>query len=407
MTTLTELSGQAQLLHTKAEHYLTVADAIRDATAALRRVADPDDTISKSVSELRGKAGEVADNITKAESRYRETSTALRTYSIALKDAQERAHAAIIAAGDADDNGHARSQRDHYEALAQTPDAEQAANQKLYIYWRDKAADKATASSDAVSNWQSAHDDKNTAAEKAASAIANSYKGSDLNDGFWDKVGDWIMAIGDALKGLCEIAAFLSLFLSWVPILGQVLLVLAVIGALLTLLQTIVKMTRGQAGFWDLMGATLGLALSVFGGKIFGYLGKLAKVKGISAAMRQGGPIKNLTGLGKGNYLRGAANELKAAHPFDNPFKLGLGKFTLANLKSGAITFFTNPQKMLGIDKTAFIHGFKPSIVFSSPKMALTYAAATANEIRTVAGKAQTLVNAALPTDKEIKLKPF
>ncbi|WP_349899377.1 hypothetical protein [Parafrigoribacterium soli] len=407
MTTLTELSGQAQLLQLKAEHYLTVADAIRDATIALRKVADPDSTISESVSELRSKATEVADNITKAEARYRKTSTALRTYSIALKDAQERAHAAIIAAGEADDNGHARSQQEHYETLAQTPDADQAANQKLFLYWRDKATERATASSNAVSNWQSAHDDKNSAAETAASAIESSYKGSDLNDGFWDKVGNWIMAVGDALKGLCEIAAFLSLFLSWVPILGQVLLVLAVIGALLTLLQTIVKMTRGQAGFWDLMGATLGLVLSVFGGKIFGYLGKLAKVKGISAAMRQGGPIKKLTGLGKGNYLRGAANDLKAAHPFDNPFKLGLGKFTMENLKSGGIKFITNPQKLLGVDKTAFIHGFKPSIIFSSPQMALTYAAITANEVRTVAGKAQTLINIALPDDKEVKLKPF
>lgn len=407
MTTLTELSGNAQFLQSKAEHYLTVADAIRNATTSLRKVANPDETISKAVSSLRGKATDVADRITKAESRYRDTSTALRTYSIALKGAQERAHAAIIAANDAEDNGYARSQRDHYETLAQTPDAEQASNQKLYIHWRDKATEKATASSNAVSNWQGAYDDKNAAAETAANAIVKSFKGSDLNDSGWTWLGDVMKKIGDALKVICEIAGFLSLFLAWVPFLGQALLVLAVIGALLTLLDTIVKMTRGEAGFWDLMGSVLGLGLSIFGGKIFGYLGKLAKTKGISAAMRNGGPIKNLTGLGKGNYLRGAANDLKAASPFENPFKLGLGKFTMGNLKSGAINFFTNPAKIAGIDKTAFIHGFKPSIIFSSPSMALNYAVITANEVRTVLGKTEKLVNIALPDDREIKLKPF
>ncbi|MCU1423421.1 MAG: hypothetical protein JWN36_3072 [Microbacteriaceae bacterium] len=405
---LTELSGDPDFVQTKAQHYLAIADAIKNASAELHKIANPDKLISKAVHEVRDKAEDVANKIDKAEGRYRGTSTALITYAIALRQAQGDAHRAILAAGSADDGGYAQSQKDHYETLAQQPGPDQAANQKQLTFWTQKAADVTGDVSKARSDWQLASDAKDAAAKTAASAVSDSYEGSSLEDGFWDHVGDWINKIADALKGICEIAAFLSLFLSWVPILGQVLLAFAILGAVLTLAEAIVKYATGEGSFMAIIGAAVGLVLTAFGGKIFTYLGKLAKMRGISAAMRQGGTVKSLTGLGKGNYLAGAAKDFKSAKLFENPFKMGAGKLTLSNLKTRGLDFATHPTKILGIDKTAFVHGFKPSIVFSSPSMALNYTAMTAYELRGVVGKVQTAINIVhVGDDNQVKLKPF
>ncbi|CAN5187890.1 hypothetical protein BH09ACT1_BH09ACT1_19790 [soil metagenome] len=397
MSTLTELTGDADVVENKARHYLDIADAISKATASLKKIAEPDSSISDAVDSIKDKTGDVAESISKAEKRYRKTSTALITYAGALRDAQKRAHTAILAAGNVDDNGHAAAQKTHYETLAQTPGPDQAANQKQFDFWTQKVQDQQTDLGSASSDWQTAHDDKESAARTAADAIENSIKDSELNDTWWDNFSAWAGGALDLLKKICEIAAFLSIFLAWVPGLGEVLLALAIVGAVLTVIDTVNKMQHGEAGWGDLALAGVGLVLTVFGGKIFSYVGKFAKMKGIATAMQRGGPIRELTGLGRGNNLRAATAEFRAARPFENPFKMD---HDLSWLSQGPKTI---AEHVLGVSDTHFVMGFDTSL-FASTSMKLAAGGVVFSEYSAIAGRVQTAYNTFTPEDKHIQI---
>src|SRR5690606_41834779 len=57
----------------------------------------------------------------------------------------------------------------------------------------------------------------------------------------------------DWVKVGCDIAAVLSIFLAWVPILGQVLLVLAAIGAIIAIVDAAIKFANGEGSFGELL----------------------------------------------------------------------------------------------------------------------------------------------------------
>jgi hypothetical protein len=400
MSTLTELPGDGDTVDSKARHYLQIADAIHEATNSLRKIAEPDSTISKAVDSIKDKAKEVADKITRAENRYRETSTALIEYAAALKDAQRRAHAAIVAAGNADDGGHAAAQKAHYETLVQTPGPDQAANQKQLTFWTQQVSHQQTDSGAAHSAWQKAHDDKETAAKVAADKINNSLKTGKLNDTWWDDFTSWAGGVLEVLRTICEIAAFLSIFLSWVPFLGEALMVLAIVGALLTLADAINAKVHGEGSWGAIIMAGVGLVLTAFGGKIFDAIGKFAKMRGISTAMREGGPIRRLTGLGPGNNLRSAASDYREATKLStilNPLKMD---HDLSFLSKGPLVI---TQHVLGISEGAFVHGFNGAL-FNSGKMVAARAGIVLFEYDAIAGRTEKLVNLALPEDKAIHL---
>ena len=104
--------------------------------------------------------------------------------------------------------------------------------------------------------WHDALEDKNTAAGVAISAITEVVSGKKnhgLAHGLWDDfVGSDFFKI---VKTVCDWAGVLAIFLSWVPILGQFLIVLAAVGASLAIVQAAVKLSEGN-GSWgsDLCG---------------------------------------------------------------------------------------------------------------------------------------------------------
>lgn len=90
------LLGKPDQLDTRAADLVTAADAIEQATAALRGLID--DQTSLSTDALAETASEVARSLSKARTRYRKTGQALQTYAADLRPIQSDARSAISSA---------------------------------------------------------------------------------------------------------------------------------------------------------------------------------------------------------------------------------------------------------------------------------------------------------------------
>ena len=90
------LLGKPDQLDTRAADLVTAADAIEQATAALRGLID--DQTSLSADALAETASEVARSLSKARTRYRKTGQALQTYAADLRPIQSDARSAISSA---------------------------------------------------------------------------------------------------------------------------------------------------------------------------------------------------------------------------------------------------------------------------------------------------------------------
>jgi len=57
------------------------------------------------------------------------------------------------------------------------------------------------------------------------------------------------------------------------------------------LIDAVVKFANGEGSFLGILGAAVGVALSLFGGRIFAFLGKAAKIKGLARVPRMVGGV--------------------------------------------------------------------------------------------------------------------
>ena len=284
-----ELDGDPNTVESKGRTYTELAEAITRSVATLQQIVDDTSTTAKSMEKTRRLAGEVREDIEKAKERYAYTGEALSAYGAALRTAKNEADpaaarlktlrgelesaqtAAANAESGVEDLPKDASEADKNDATR----AQTNANNTV----RDLQSDITLAEKD----WNSGHNDKNTAARAAISKIEEVVSGAKVNglkDGFWDKVGDVVAGIYKVFKIICDVAGILAIFLSWVPILGQVLLVLAAIGSIIAIVEGIVKIA--QEGFsW---GAVLGIGLGVmglFGGRALGAVAKYAKARSV------------------------------------------------------------------------------------------------------------------------------
>ena len=324
------LEGDPDLVRTKAEHYAEIANAISRSVTTLNSIKSVEGMTSLAIDAIREEAGKVADDIGKAKDRYAGTASALITYSGQLRIAQDAANTAIANIGDKETAAStatraatsASTKAD--SATPETATTEQAAAAKA-----DEAAEAAgTALAAAQQEWHNALDVKNQAAEAAITAIVevvDGAKSQDLNDTWWD---DWGAKALDILKVICDWAGVLAIFLAWVPILGQVLLVLAAVGAVLTLIEATVKAINGDGSWWDVAGAAVGAVLSVFGGKIFSIGAKYLRASTITRAASRldGAPAltRQLSGVGRHSSAYMSIDD--AAVAVAKPFKDSLAE---------------------------------------------------------------------------------
>jgi gas vesicle protein len=262
MTDFSDLTGEPALLKTYATRYLQIADAIQSASAALKAVGEGSDSmVSLAVNEVRGKAKKGGEDIGEAEARYRTTAQALLTYSGALEDAQSKA---VQARGEYESarGSHATAQAraNEFEDQAQVPGANQAADARSASTWSTQASNLASSMGSAQAKYNEAVAEKERAGNTAADAINTVISDDGISDSWWDVLVDFCEKIGDWV-------AIAALLLSWVPGLGQILLALAAIISIIKLIDSLLKFFKGEMSLGEVVGAAIGVVLSIVGGK--------------------------------------------------------------------------------------------------------------------------------------------
>lgn len=269
-----EITGDPSQLKVYATRYLNLADAIQNASATLKAVGDNSDgNRSKAVDEIRVKAKKGGESIGKAERRYRTTAMALNTYATALEDAQKKAAEARSEHTEASQShAAAQAKADEFEDKAAVPGETQAADSRSHSVWSGQASTFATAASAAQTKYDQAVADKEAAGNIAADAIESVVSDDDLSDSWWDHLVDFCEKIGDWV-------AIVALLLSWVPILGQILLAISAIISIIKLIDSLIKFAHGEMTLGEVIGAAVGVVLGLLGGKVL-----VVAIKGLRAA---------------------------------------------------------------------------------------------------------------------------
>lgn len=284
-----ELDGEPSTVESKGRRYTELAEAITRSVTTLQQIVDDTSTTAKSMEKTRTLAGDVREDIEKAKERYGYTGEALTTYGTALRAAKNEADPAAaklktLRADLETAQATATSAESGVEDLPKdASEADKNEANRAQTNANNAVSDLQGQISQAESEWNSGHGDKDTAARTAISKIEEVVSGSKVNgleDGFWDSVGEAWEAVGKWVKIVCDIAGILAIFLSWVPILGQVLLVLAAIGSIIAIIEGIVKMANEGFSWGALLGVGLGV-MGLFGGKAIGAVAKYAKARSV------------------------------------------------------------------------------------------------------------------------------
>jgi len=286
------LTGDPDVLKTKATHYLAIADAIKRSVVTLNKIHDDTDgQVSEAVDAMRDMAHDVSNDINKAHDRYEKTAQALLTYSGKLREAQSDATTAISninAKQTAYDHAHTAAHKANENVENASDDDKSSAKSKAKTA-AGNLSDAQTALDNAHGAWHDAVDKKNTAAQAAIKMIVDvvdHHNNGLKNPSWWDKFVSIVEKIGD-------IAGVLAIFLSWVPVLGEVLLVIAAVAAIVKLVDSVVKVATGEGTWLGVLGAAVGCVLTLFGGRIFTFLGKAARIKGLARVPKMVGGVRN------------------------------------------------------------------------------------------------------------------
>lgn len=277
--------GDPDQVRRGGQSYLEIAGTIRRTATGLRTL-ELDGTVSEAIDALATTASTVADDISRAEARYRATGNALVSYATQLAGAQDDSLTALrraqAAQGAAED---AQNDRRRYLRLA---DSAADPTETLRL---ERLADAAGADgrhADAATH--GARDDilaaaarRDRAAESARADIENTTSGDDLGDSWWDDWGaDVLAVITDVAGVIASIAGILALVVSWIPVIGQVLaaalLLVAGIAAVVNAIGNTVLAATGERSWGEAIVSILGAALSVIG------LGAAARIVGNVAA---------------------------------------------------------------------------------------------------------------------------
>lgn len=288
------VAGDPDAVRAGGHEYVSVANAIGRAARALRDMElDGDD--SDATDELIRNAGDVADDIERAEERYRETGLALLAYAPRLASAQSDSAQALEIARDArEDAEAAESARWRFLRLANGSDDDDAADDYRRTAGRYAEDGEAAESSLARARQllQHAIDERDGAADAAAERIRDIIEGDDLNDSWWDDWGaDLLAVITDIAGWVSTIAGILALCVSWIPVIGQalagVLLIVAGVAAVINAIGNVILASTGERSWGEAIISIAGAVLSVVGlGAVARSLGKIASIARINRAAR-------------------------------------------------------------------------------------------------------------------------
>lgn len=270
---LQQLAGSPDQLDTYGQKLKDLASTMARSSLRLAKIGESE-VSSKGTRELKNDAEKCIDGLNKAEIRYRETGSALLTYSTALRTAQTWIGAneeSIRSAQNAADS--AQRQADDAKRNAEAPDLD--ADQKST---RNAELNQANSDLDAANNhlnelwttFETKFEEWDAAYNKAVTDLSEAQDRAKNNDGFWD-VLDKVLAVL-AIVGL--VVAILAICFTGVGFLA----VLGVVIGALSLLGTLVKFFAGRASLGEVFLAALGVIP-------FGKLAKLTPVGKLDEVM--------------------------------------------------------------------------------------------------------------------------
>jgi len=281
--------GEPEVVLSGGRDYLSVADAIRDAERKLRTLDLGSAVVSQAVDALNETSGKVADNIAKAEARYRATGNALVHYAPALESAQRDSLEALTLARSAQSAADSASNdKQHYLRLA--ADEHDPTQALTYTNLADGMdADAAGAHAHLANAQGKVHDamsSRDRAAQSAVDDIHAITKHDGLKDSWWDDWGkDLLSVITDVAGWVSSIAGVLALLVCWIPVIGQALaavfLLVAGIAAVVNAIGNIVLAATGDRSWTEAIISIAGAVLAVVG------MGAAARVVGnVASAAR-------------------------------------------------------------------------------------------------------------------------
>jgi hypothetical protein len=415
-----KLAGEPGHLQQMAQHYLDIANAIRDSVTALKAIGDDSQNQSQSTDALKKQANDLADDIDKAENRYRVTARALLDYvphlSKGQSDSEHPAQQIAYWEKKAAETGQAYHQLQNPLPFNSSPfpggsnPVPSTSNPFSPDYDKDKAkADLDAAKGDAdhaahqLAYWQGQWEDaaaiRNTAAgtakDKIHDVVFNHNNGlKNPTHHWWSDAFHWV---ADHWDQIVKWAGVASLLLGWVPILGQILTAFTVLASIVQLVRDI----KDGKGWKAITGDIVGLALSVVGGPAIKYLSKVGKLGAMTKVIKGGSPWNYSSGFTKtfgGSVIKGIVKPTEMEGVASKGLKsFGKELYTPYVPKSGSISGefskFVHSGGGLSIPKlssaTSFSGGMKVLGEMGTP----TKIALVANDVRKVAGNAGTIWN--------------
>ncbi len=281
------LAGDPGIVKTKGEEYQAIAAAIATSVRTLDDIVEQVDQKSLAMDATRDMAEGVASNIRKATDRYQKTGDALVTYADELDRTQSASRYPSRRIGEIEESlvsarSRATLRQDEYEEALRGDDADATETARTRRNSANTTVETLeTSLATHQETWHTLQGEKAAAATVAIASITEVIEGTGgeaLNDDFWDHLG----VVVDIIKVICDIAGVLAIFLAWVPFLGQALLILAAIGAILAIVDAAIKFAKGEGSLGDLIGAVVLGVLSLFGGKILGFLAKRVHISALA-----------------------------------------------------------------------------------------------------------------------------
>ncbi|NTV40603.1 MAG: hypothetical protein HGA51_11705 [Demequinaceae bacterium] len=246
LATADPVPGDPDAITRDAARYAEIAESIDTATSRLDNIASSSDMRADAVDAVRTKAEEIAKEVGKAHDRYETVASALSTYAQELRTAQAEADALLARAQTAQHAIDSATTEHTLAASAWTYLDEDATDDERRRAWNRLTAAR-TEVNDTEITLQHLRDEldlvihhRDEAAQRAIDSIGAAIDGSELNDGWWDNWGSDVASMVSSVAGtISTIAGVASLFLGWVPILGQALALTAVIAGGVALLADI------------------------------------------------------------------------------------------------------------------------------------------------------------------------
>jgi hypothetical protein len=235
-----------------SERYEDVASAITTAAARLREIAAQRHDASEAVAAIATKAGDVADQIGRARGRYAAVGRALGAYAVRLDAAQGAAHAALRAGRGAEDerqDAEARVVAARAALESATPDDLPSRTRELERARADQdGADRALDA--ARADLERAVLARDAAADTAATLIREALHDG-LDDGWWQDWGKEVLttiaAVADVVANVCGL---LALAFCWVPGLGELFALAALLAAAVKLAADVVLASAEDDVTW-------------------------------------------------------------------------------------------------------------------------------------------------------------